>query len=291
MGTINKTTHMTVFYACSNKYARRPLARPAPHVAMHYFMIAFTEIKGPSESRRLRILLSGINTSPYEAMFGCKPKIGLKTFLPAVDISHITSEEDLERLQDPQYADTDDCNSLDHTADVHLVDIHCQQIEPTSNIYPVDAHSVHIEPELQSELEINSNQENPKEIPVDNANKEETNISSENQNIDEELVSIIATTSTKIQEVRDSVRKSLQKQTEKMLKLSKTKFPVGKIGESVRKRKESKINADEKRSLRSMNGMSRKDRYRNSDVKKWCGLKQDVVTKVKCCGGLAMWKG
>lgn len=154
---------------------------------------------------------SGINTSPYETMFGCKAKIGLKTFLPAVDISHITSEEDLERLQDPRHADTDDCNSLDHTTDVHSVDNHSQQIEPTSNINPVDAHSVQIEPELQNELEINSNQENSKEIPVYNANKEETIINSENQNIDKELVSIIVTTSTKIQEVRDSARAILSK--------------------------------------------------------------------------------
>ncbi|OWR48202.1 KRAB-A domain-containing protein 2 [Danaus plexippus plexippus] len=151
---------------------------------------------------------SGINTSPYDAMFGCKAKIGLKTFLPAIDISHITSEEDLERLQDSRHADTDYYNSLDHTTDVDSVDIHSQQIEPTSNIFPVDAHSVQIEPELQSELEINSNQENSKEIPVDNANKKETIINSENQNIDKELVSIIATTSTKIQEVRESPKAS-----------------------------------------------------------------------------------
>lgn len=179
---------------------------------------------------------SGINTSPYEAMFGCKPKIGLKAFLPAVDISHITSEEDLERLQNPQPADIDECNLVDHTTDAHSVDIHSQQIKPTSNIYPVDAHSVQIKFELKSELEFNSNQENSNEIPVDNANNEETFNNSENQNIDKELVSIIATTSTKIQEVRDSARESLQKQAEKMLKLSNTKFPVGKIGDSVRVR-------------------------------------------------------
>lgn len=42
---------------------------------------------------------SGINRSPYETMFGCKAKVGLKTFLPAIDaLSEITSEEDLESM-------------------------------------------------------------------------------------------------------------------------------------------------------------------------------------------------
>lgn len=42
---------------------------------------------------------SGINRSPYEAMFGCKAKVGLKTVLPSLDgLSKITSEEDLEPI-------------------------------------------------------------------------------------------------------------------------------------------------------------------------------------------------
>ncbi|GBP61971.1 hypothetical protein EVAR_40979_1 [Eumeta japonica] len=64
------------------------------------------------------------------------------------------------------------------------------------------------------------------------------------------------------------------------------------VGGSGRKKNESRINAVEMRSLRSMYGVSRKDRCRNSDVRERCGLKEDVVTRVErvCCGGLAIWK-
>ncbi|GBP73243.1 hypothetical protein EVAR_55009_1 [Eumeta japonica] len=46
------------------------------------------------------------------------------------------------------------------------------------------------------------------------------------------------------------------------------------------KKNESRINAVKMQSLRSM-GESRKDRYRNSDVRERCGLKVDVVTRVE----------
>ncbi|GBP84055.1 hypothetical protein EVAR_67654_1 [Eumeta japonica] len=47
------------------------------------------------------------------------------------------------------------------------------------------------------------------------------------------------------------------------------------------KKKESRINEVEMRSLRSMCGVSRKDRCRNSDVRERCGLKKVVVTRVE----------
>lgn len=46
------------------------------------------------------------------------------------------------------------------------------------------------------------------------------------------------------------------------------------------KRNESRINAVEMRSLRSMCGLTLKDRVRNSMIRKHCGLKEDVVTKI-----------
>ncbi|GBP06245.1 hypothetical protein EVAR_3592_1 [Eumeta japonica] len=46
------------------------------------------------------------------------------------------------------------------------------------------------------------------------------------------------------------------------------------------KKNECRINAVDMRSLRSMCGVSRKDRCRNSDVRERCGLKDDVVTRV-----------
>ncbi|GBP08510.1 hypothetical protein EVAR_77189_1 [Eumeta japonica] len=47
---------------------------------------------------------------------------------------------------------------------------------------------------------------------------------------------------------------------------------------------ESRINAVEMRSLRSMCVVSRKDICRNSDVGERCGLKEDVVTRVERVG-------
>ncbi|KAL3269393.1 hypothetical protein HHI36_008463 [Cryptolaemus montrouzieri] len=42
---------------------------------------------------------SGISRSSYEAMFGCETKVGLKTFLPALEtMSDITSGEDFEAM-------------------------------------------------------------------------------------------------------------------------------------------------------------------------------------------------
>ncbi|GBP86902.1 9,11-endoperoxide prostaglandin H2 reductase [Eumeta japonica] len=47
------------------------------------------------------------------------------------------------------------------------------------------------------------------------------------------------------------------------------------------KKNESKINAVEMRLLHSMCGVSRKERCRNSDVRKRCSLKEDVMTRVE----------
>ncbi|GBP32165.1 hypothetical protein EVAR_80933_1 [Eumeta japonica] len=55
------------------------------------------------------------------------------------------------------------------------------------------------------------------------------------------------------------------------------------------KKNESRINAVEMRSLRSICGVSRKDRCRNSDVRERCGLKENVVTRVE--GGMLRWFG
>lgn len=63
-------------------------------------------------------------------MFGCQPIIGPKTFLSVVEISAITSEENLEKLQDLQdsIGVTDNPDSSDHTSDVDMIGIHSVQI-------------------------------------------------------------------------------------------------------------------------------------------------------------------
>ncbi|GBP50095.1 hypothetical protein EVAR_17356_1 [Eumeta japonica] len=55
------------------------------------------------------------------------------------------------------------------------------------------------------------------------------------------------------------------------------------------KKNGSGINAVEKRSVRSMCGVSRKDRCRNSDVRERCGLKEGEVTRVE--SGMLRWFG
>ncbi|GBP72753.1 hypothetical protein EVAR_75372_1 [Eumeta japonica] len=55
------------------------------------------------------------------------------------------------------------------------------------------------------------------------------------------------------------------------------------------KKNESRINAVEMRSVRSMCGVSRKDRCRNSDVREQYELKEDVVSRVE--RGMFRWFG
>lgn len=44
-------------------------------------------------------LHAGIKTSPYEAMFGCKPKVGLRSSnIPFELLANISTEEELENL-------------------------------------------------------------------------------------------------------------------------------------------------------------------------------------------------
>ncbi|XP_072377791.1 uncharacterized protein [Diabrotica undecimpunctata] len=50
---------------------------------------------------------SGINVSPYEALFGCRAKVELKTSLPAGTLSEIRSEEYLEAILVDQSNDAD----------------------------------------------------------------------------------------------------------------------------------------------------------------------------------------
>ena len=55
------------------------------------------------------------------------------------------------------------------------------------------------------------------------------------------------------------------------------------------KKHESKINAVEMRSLRSMCGVTLNDRLRNDLIRERCGLNEDVVTKIN--KGLLRWFG
>lgn len=66
-------------------------------------------------------LHSGIKRSPYEAIFGGKPKIGLKTSnIPLKAIDSVTTEEDLENVINSIHADIADNAEIEqsHQSDI-----------------------------------------------------------------------------------------------------------------------------------------------------------------------------
>ena len=63
-----------------------------------------------------RSLHSGIKCSPYEAMFGIKAKIGLKsTLLPINIISDLRTEEDLETALNSISTTSNSNNNIENT--------------------------------------------------------------------------------------------------------------------------------------------------------------------------------
>ena len=148
---------------------------------------------------------SGISCRPYEAMFGCKAKVGLKTFLPSLDIlPEMKSEEDLESiLKDNQSGnEPETTNNVDTNAG-------CCSDENTDYV------------ELPSgNTEIHSNAlltEGDQQMPTTSVIDATINVRSQN-----------------ISKARDTARQSLDKQAKKMLLLSNTKFPQAEVGQSVR---------------------------------------------------------
>ncbi len=57
---------------------------------------------------------SGIKRTPYEALFGCKPKVGLSTsFLPKDVLKDINTEEQLEKvIESVQTMEKDETNQI-----------------------------------------------------------------------------------------------------------------------------------------------------------------------------------
>nr|XP_022920896.1 KRAB-A domain-containing protein 2-like [Onthophagus taurus] len=100
---------------------------------------------------------SGIDRSPYEAMFGYKPKVGLKSVLPSFDgLSEVVSEEDLgTMLKDGDSGEgqniildrADDNNSTDENLAVILHSISVT-IEPQPRAEPEQpsANTINDEP-------------------------------------------------------------------------------------------------------------------------------------------------
>ena len=60
-----------------------------------------------------RAFHSGINRTPYEALFGCKLKLGLSTSFPSDVIGGVASEEDLEDVLSSRFSDDESPNNTD----------------------------------------------------------------------------------------------------------------------------------------------------------------------------------
>lgn len=180
---------------------------------------------------------SGINCTPYEAMFGTKLKVGLKSFLPTDILPNINCEEDLEVIVKDQ-------NNLQSVEEGAL------QNKPRSNsLAELDA-SQHTEEELYSfdsyvqpstslsepssdfhnnEREVNVSE--PSEIEVASHEKrayEGYEDSSEDPNVKKRKADIL-----KIREISAS---NLKQQAEKMLQTSASKYPAAKKGDTVKVR-------------------------------------------------------
>ncbi|XP_071050741.1 uncharacterized protein [Onthophagus taurus] len=155
---------------------------------------------------------SGINQSHYEGMFGCKAKVGLKTFLPAFDtLSKITREEDLESILKQQYD-----NHPEHQSEDVATDSEQCSNESTDRTF--------------RDLKVSQSAE----IESIDLNKQNSLIVSQSK--DPQFVgnTTTNTVSQKILEARNFAKHSLEKHADKMLKRSNAKFPDAEIGQSVR---------------------------------------------------------
>lgn len=136
---------------------------------------------------------SEIDRSPYEAMFGCKAKVGLKTHLPADAIfSEITTEEELEQILNEECNDDIELKSTTPEEDEYI------EIENNDNVEMKTYNSTeHLQLTTAGVLE-----DNVKHTPC-------------------------------IQKPRNSSKQTLYKQPNKMLPLSKVKDPNAGVGKNV----------------------------------------------------------
>ena len=182
---------------------------------------------------------SGINCTPYEAMFGTKLKVGLRSFIPTDVLPDINCEEDLEVLVKDQ-------NNLESVEQGAL------QNKPESNsLAELPGLNQHNEEELSSldsyvqpstslsqpssdfhnnKREINVSEQSEVQVPRHEKRAYEgyEDSSSEDLNVKKRKADIL-----KIREISAS---NLKKQPEKMVQTSNSKYPAAKKGDTVRVR-------------------------------------------------------
>ncbi|KAL4719361.1 hypothetical protein ACJJTC_002291 [Scirpophaga incertulas] len=177
---------------------------------------------------------SGISRNPYEAMFGCKAKVGLKTL---ETMSDITSEEDLEAMvknQNGQASEDFDTNlerSINNDIDTEIT-----TEQATIELGPSDKEESISTNQLKENDDGNNVEKDKNEENIYEPNETKNNPESDNEQVFNEntAVQAIHVCSRKIEEARVGARQSLEKQAEKMIKASNAKFPAIEIGQRVR---------------------------------------------------------
>lgn len=164
---------------------------------------------------------SGINCTPYEAMFGTKLKVGLKSFLPTDVLHNINCEEDLEVLVKDQ-------NNLQSVEEGPL------QNKPESHVLAeLPGPSQHDEEELLSlDSYVQTSTLLAKPSP-DLHNKEFQESFGHEDSPEEPYVKKRKADILKIRQISAS---NLKKQAEKMVQTSNSKYPDAKKGDTVRVR-------------------------------------------------------
>ncbi|XP_045511256.1 KRAB-A domain-containing protein 2-like [Colias croceus] len=159
---------------------------------------------------------AGINRSPYEAMFGCKPKVGLNN-LPKDVIVELSTEEELESIL------KEDENQFDEEREAER--------NITDAVFNKDDEIESLNTDSQNKILDNLTGK------PDNENKNQGN-TSDPSNItqcvsDQEVVIALDKKKQNIANIRKLVGQSLQKQADKMLALSSLKYPAANRGDNV----------------------------------------------------------
>ncbi|XP_023242087.1 uncharacterized protein LOC111640310 [Centruroides sculpturatus] len=160
---------------------------------------------------------TGINCSPYEAMFGAKLKVGLKNFIPNESLFNVNTEEDLQR----------------HFKTINEVSQSCSNSESPGTVQENIMKYYLIMPPLHSNI-------------TDEVQRSTS--SSREKNLNQDVISItelvneeetIQTIDPKKEEKIRSVSKTralfnLKKQAEKMINTSNSKYTAAIVDDTVR---------------------------------------------------------
>ncbi|XP_043473980.1 KRAB-A domain-containing protein 2-like [Leptopilina heterotoma] len=162
-----------------------------------------------------RAFHSGIKQSPYRAMFGIDPRVGLATSNLTKDIlENIEEEEDLQRV-------INDMNKIDE----NLMEIETQS-EIDDNQIDIDTQN-----EIdENQIEIETQNEIESEVMIETQNEIDSEVMIETQN---EIESEIINNRNEIKSARRKAFENLNNQAKKMKRASNASHPPVKVGDNV----------------------------------------------------------